>query len=124
MERTYLEIVQAQWRTRRIGNTTAALKGLYFDRPFLLLVANHHQAHSLVMEHVAIENRRKRNGHWMIGNAIIITIGDIPSLWGYNMPLIVDHFAMDQLITQHTAAIHKWYRDQNIVKVKVIKKRS
>lgn len=108
MEKTLLEQLQVHLNWRRIGNTTAVIAGAENTRDTILIVRDHRHAESLMHDF----NGEKVNGEIMIGNLHLKTIFDIPKLKGYNMPVIIDHFALSDLITQNNAAFRKYYRDK------------
>lgn len=108
MEKTLLEQLQYHLNWRRIGNTTAVIAGAENTRDTILIVRDSRHADSIMHDF----NGTRENGEIRIGGLVLKTIFDIPKLKGYNMPVIIDHFALSELITQHTAAIHKYYRDK------------
>lgn len=105
---TLLEQLQYHLNWRRIGNTTAVIAGAENTRETILIVRDKRHADSMMHDF----NGTKENGEVVIGGLHLKTIFDIPNLKGYNMPVIIDHFALSDLITQHTAAINKYYRDK------------
>lgn len=107
-DRTLLEELQYHLNYRRIGNTTASIAGCMNTRDTIFIVRDRRHAETLMYEF----NGEKQGEEIWINNLLLKTIFDIPKLKGYKMPVIVDHFALSELITQHTAAIHKYYREK------------
>lgn len=109
MKRTLLEELQYFLRRRRIGNTTAIIAGADNTRDTILIVRDRRQAETMMHE---FNGERTIDGSIVIGGLLLKTIFDIPKLKGTHMPVLIDHFALDELITQHTAAIYKYYREK------------
>ena len=107
-EKTLLEQLQYRLDWRRIGNTTATIAGIDNIHDTILIVRDRRHAETLMYDYKG----EKRNGEIWIGNLVVKTIFDIPDLHGYRMPVIIDHYALSQLITQHTAAVDKYWREK------------
>lgn len=107
-EPTLLELLQRHLDWRKIGNTTAVIAGADNTRDTILILRDERQKENLISEF-----RVEKNGHeYTINNLHLKTIFDIPKLRGLGMPVIIDHFALSALITQHTAAVNKYWRDK------------
>ena len=107
-EDTLLEILQRHLNWRRIGNTTATIAGMDNTLDTVLIVRDRRHAETLMYDYKG----EKRDGEIWIGNLAVKTIHDIPELRTYRMPVIIDHFALSELITQHTAALNKYWREK------------
>lgn len=107
-DETLLEQLQHRLDWRRIGNTTATIAGIDNTLDTILIVRDRRHAETLMYDYKG----EKRDGEIWIGNLVVKTIFDIPDLHGYKMPVIVDHHALSQLITQHTAALNKYWREK------------
>ena len=110
---TPLETIYRYWRsTRQVGHTTFGLNGVHYMKPSILVVADSRQARHL-MQDAKVAGFTVTPALGRIGETILLPIGEVQNkLHGYRLPLSIEHYALDQLIVQHTAAINKHWREE------------
>jgi len=83
--------ILSYWRVNRgRGHSEVLMRGAEASERCIIVVANDHQARDY-------RERTKASRH------IVVTIHDQPQkLYGLQLPLVVDHFAMQLLCEQHT----------------------
>lgn len=88
---------------RQVGHTTLALQGLTFDRPAIILVAHNIHVQILVKEYERLGVQvSKDNFGWKIRNCYILPISWLMGeTKGLNLPIIVEHYALDVLFMEH-----------------------
>lgn len=113
--------------TRQVGHTTLMLTGLSFNRPCVVLAASTQHARVLFNQMVdmatpelsmvdrssmQIGQVRVRSISWLMGEHL-----------AYNLPVVVDHFALDVLYHEHYEEVLKqgFYAGQAVAGVKLEK---
>jgi hypothetical protein len=88
---------------RQVGHTTLMEVGaLNFDRPAVLIVANHHHGRQILDKYRDV--RPTNMAQMKLGELHIRTIGWLDKEYkAYNLPIIVDHFALSELYREHEA---------------------
>ena len=98
---------------RRIGNTTFMMKGLAFDRPAIMLFATIDHAKGAMHDIVRREKLPEEVILWgdmhigkvRFGSIHLLTDANYKSL--RNVPIMVDHFALDLLVKEERKLVEE-----------------
>lgn len=93
-------------RNRQVGHTSLSIAGLNYDKPAIFLVDSQRE-----VQRIRSEFRGEvRDGDIYVGRVMIRSTGilnDPSRLFGYNLPLIIDHYALQNLHAEQRQRLTK-----------------